>query len=204
MYKARYDTIPEPVSVERQLNFKTGETYLLVRVTANAQRELDSESMREVWVVDENAFSEKEGVLELDAVLANPAAFLQYFSVEFRGGKKKEAQDALDALRDSCPIVPVPNYREGATVCNRPRDQIFLLEGARRGGLPAYELANGEMVSLTAADIDAIAADVAAAEMSWQLGKQACWRAIDEAHSEAEMDSAIASYKATLDGYRMS
>ncbi len=201
MYKARYDTIPEPVSVEPQRNLRTGETHLTVTVTANAQKELAPKGEHEVWVVDENVFSEKEGEIDLDAVRANPAAYLHYIPTATRQQGKDKAQAMLDALRNGCPVVPVPGYREGAAVCNRPADQVKLVAGLAMGGLPYYELASGEVVSLSVDDIMLIAADVAAAETRLQQAKQSCWAAIDAARGEDDIASALADFAATLATY---
>lgn len=66
------------------------------------------------------------------------------------------------------------------------------------GGLPYYELASGEVVSLSAADIQAIAIDITQAETLMQQGKQECWAAINAAKGQEDIDKALAEYKNLL------
>ncbi len=185
----------------RQRNFKTGDVYLQITVTANARKEAAPEGGAEVWVVDENSFCEKEGDIDVDAVRANPEAYLHYVPSNIRQSAREKAQLMLDKLRNGCPIVPVPSYRGGAAVCNRAADQVKLVAGLAMGGLPYYELASGEIVTLSTGDIQSIAVDVAAAETAWQQAKQACWAAIDAAQGEEEVAAALAEFATVLSAY---
>ncbi len=169
-----------------------------VTLTANART---SEDDAEQWEADTHEFWEKASELDLDALRANPSAWLNYVPVATRQEAKDKAQLMLDKLRAACPVVPVPGYREGAAICNRSGDQVKLVAGLAMGGLPYYELADGEIVSLSAADIKSIAADVAAAETVWQQAKQQCWAAIDTAQNEEDIAVALADFGVVLAAY---
>ncbi len=160
-------------------------------------RQINSDSTPD-WEADCHQFWEQEGVLDLADLQAQPEAYLHYIPRATRQAAKDQAQVMLDALRAAGPVVPVPSYRKGAVVCNRPADQVKLLAGLSMGSLPYYELASGEVVNLTAEDIKAIAVDVAAAETAWQQAKQACWQTIDTAEAEEDITTALANFSTLL------
>ncbi len=191
MTKTQYTQQPPPVLIQQH------GAYVHITVAANATQ---TGTEPEEWETDTHAFWEQKGELNLADLRAHPEAYLHYIPRATRQAAKDKAQQMLDTLRTACPVVPVPSYREGAAVCNRPADQVKLVAGLAMGGLPYYELASGEVVALSEADIKAIAVDVTAAETRWQQAKQACWAAIDAAGSTADMDAALAAFVAVLRG----
>ncbi len=196
MQTTQYNTPPPQVLITRHRD------KVHVTITANAtQVEASEEGEQPQWQADTHSFWEIEGEIDLEAVRANPEAYLHYVPKATRETAREKAQLMLDKLREGCPIVPVPSYRGGAAVCNRPADQVKLVAGLAMGGLPYYELASGEVVSLSTGDIQSIAVDVAAAETAWQQGKQACWAAIDAAQGEDEVAAALAEFATVLSAY---
>lgn len=150
------------------------------------------------WQGETRSFWLPEGELEPDVVAEYPE---KYFWYDKHKEYKAQAQKLLDDLRNGCPIVPVPSFKEGAAVCNRAADQTKLLAGLSMGGIEYYELASGEIVNLSLEDIKAIAKDIAAAEMTWQRAKQECWAAITAANYEEEMREAVSNLEETLKAY---
>ncbi len=197
MDKARYTSEPEPVLIQRHTSLD-GVEHIGVTVTANATM---IEADPEQWEADTHHFWEEAGNLNLEDVVAHPEAYLHYMSVRTRSDAKTQAQGMLDKLRNGCPVVPVPSYRTGASVCNRASDKTFLMGGLLLGGLATFELADGEIVSLSVDDIKLIAADVAAAETRLQLAKQDCWMEIDGAGSWEDITDALARFEAVLNEY---
>lgn len=207
MHEARYTQLdaPSPVSVEYKTNERTRIEYAEVTIRVNPRIESNPDTNTQNWLVDENVYWERVCDLDLDAVNANPEAYLHYLPVHYREAKKQEAQDMLDALRNNGSVVPVPSFRTDAAVYNRTSDKaMFSAALARGNGLPGYELASGEMVApLTHEQMQAIYDDVAAAEIAWQLGKQTCWATIDAATDEQAVKDALAAYKEQLDAYTL-
>ncbi len=193
MKTSQYTQKPEPVLVQHQ-----GRS-IHVTIAAHA---VPSGAEPELWQADINRFWVPEGELDLNALRENPAAWLHYVPLATRQAGKDRAQQMLDELRAGTPIVPVPSYRTGAAVCNRPADQVKLLGGLQLGGLSYYELASGEVVSLSEDDIKAIALDVTNAETRLQQAKQECWAAIDAATGQQDIEAALAGFETVLATYR--
>ncbi len=189
MQKTRYTTSPEPVLIQHHGQM------IQITLALHAQAvSPTTEQPCEQWEADTHQFWEEADRLDLEALRTNPEAYLHYIPHATRQAAKDRAQQLLDTLRDSCPVVPVPSFREGASVCNRPADQVKLVAGLAMGGLPYYELANGEIVNLSEADIQSIATDITAAETTWQQAKQQCWAAIDSAQSNEDISTALAGF----------
>ncbi len=196
MKKTHYARKPEPLLIQHQSG------YVHVELALNpVELPPDSETEPATWEADTHEFWEQEGVLDLDALRAQPEAYLHYIPHATRQVAKDRAQQMLDTLRSGNPVVPVPSYRAGAAVCNRPADQVKLVAGLAMGGLPYYELANGDVVNLSEDDIKAIAADVAKAETAWQQAKQQCWQNIEAAEGANGIEKAIEEFAAQLSPY---
>ena len=191
MQKTRYSEQPEPVLVEAIKG------YVHITVAVNITQ---VESDPPAWEADTNRFWVPAGELDLDAVRQNPAAYLHRAThlSDARAEAKAKAQMAVDSLRNGCPVVLVPSFRAGAAVCHRPADDVKMLGGFLMGGLPYFELASGEVVSLTADDLAGIMQDVTQWEVAVQQAKQAAWVAIDAATSQDEIDAALIALEAAL------
>ncbi len=206
MHPARYTqiTAPAPVGIEYRRNEETGVEFAEVTIRVNPRIEVNPDSGTQNWLVDEHIYDERVCDLDMDALTAHPENYLHYLPVHYKEVKKQEAQNMLDELRNGCPVVPVPSFREDAAIFNRAGDQSKFAGALARGlGLPGYELASGEMVALTHEQMQAIYDDVAAAEIAWQVGKQTCWAAIDAATNEQAVKDALAAYEAELKQYKM-
>lgn len=191
MQKIRYSEQPVPVLVE------TIKGYVHITVAVNATQ---VESDPPAWEADTNGFWCPVGELDLDEVRQNPAAYLTRAThlSDARAEAKATAQRMVDELRNGCPVVPVPSFRTDAAVCHRPADDVKMLGGYLMGGLSYFELASGEVVSLTAENLGGIMQDVTAWEVAVQQAKQAAWEAIDSATSQAEIDAALTALAAAL------
>ncbi len=153
------------------------------------------------WEAEENYFWEVAANLNLEDVVAHPEAYLEYVAACIRKRNKDLAQEALNKLRNEYIVVPVPSYREGAAICCRPGDKCNLMYGLQAGGLDKFELADGSLVSLTAADLAAIGKDAAAAETLLQEAKQLCWMEIDGAANMEDIEDALAVFWQLLAEY---
>ena len=193
MEKVRYTKEPEPVLIQRHNG------YIHVTVTANATQVAQEP---EQWEADTHEFWELEHELDVQDVVRQPAAYLSYMTVATRRGAKQQAQALLDKLRNGCPVVPVPSLYEGAAVCNRASDKVMLLGGLQMGGLPYFELASGDVVSLSMEQLQGIMHDVANAEVRLQQAKQQCWADIEAAGSRADICRAIEVFEGVLAEYR--
>lgn len=170
-----------------------------VRVTANATPLENGEG----YEADTHEFWERADALDLEDVVAQPHAYLNYIPMGCREGAKLQAQGMLNKLRKGDFVVPVPSYREGAAVCNRAEDQSKIAIAYARGkGMAVFELADGEIVSLTHEDIEKIINDGEAAEIRLQQAKQACWAAIDETDNFAAITQILDDFDAVLAEYR--
>lgn len=152
------------------------------------------------WEADVNDFWERSSELPVSVVEANPEAFIDRANQlsDQRTDKKTIIQQIVDDLRSGCPIVPVPSFRQGAAVCHRPADDVKMLGGVMMGGLPYFELASGEIVSLTVEDLQNIMKDVTQWEIDLQQKKQACWSLLDAANTQEELDAAVAKARAEI------
>ena len=191
MQKTRYSEQPEPVLVEAIKG------YVHITVAVNIKQ---VESDPPAWEADTNRFWVPAGELDLDAVRQNPAAYLHRAThlSDARAEAKATAQRMVDELRNGCPVVPVPSFRADAAVCHRPADDVKMLGGVLMGGLPYFELASGEVVSMTRGDLEGIMQDVTQWEVAVQQAKQAAWVAIDAATSQDEIDAALVALEAAL------
>lgn len=152
------------------------------------------------WIATVNDFWERASALSPEEVEANPEAFIDRANQlsDQRTDKKTLIQKLVDDLRSGCPIVPVPSFREDAAVCHRPADDVKMLGGVMMGGLPYFELASGEIVSLTKEDLQNIMKDVTQWEIDLQQKKQTCWTLLDKANTQEELDAAVEKAKAEI------
>lgn len=152
------------------------------------------------WEADVNDFWERSSELPVSVVEADPEAFIDRANQlsDQRADKKTLIQQIVDDLRSGCPIVPVPSYRPDAAVCHRPADDVKMLGGVMMGGLSYFELASGEIVSLTKEDLQNIMKDVTQWEIALQQKKQACWTLLDEANTQEELDAAVEKARAEI------
>lgn len=191
MEKVRYTQEPEPVTVDRYVD------YVQVRVACHAQKTSDEPEM---WEADECLFCEREDALDIEDVVAQPEKYLDYCTLEYRRKARQEAQDMVDLLREAYPTVPAPWLGAGARVCNRPSDGVMLLGLAQMGtGAELFELADGTVVSLTHEDVLRIFAAVKEWQTAVQTAKQKAWQRIDATVSEAEVTAALAELRSTLE-----
>lgn len=185
MQKTRYSEKPEPLLIETV----RGYTHITIATNIKQLEESDTPA----WEADTNAFWTQTDAIDLEDVRNNPANYLNYAShlSSRRAEAKAKAQQAVDDLRNGCPITPVPSFREGAAVCNRASDKVMLLAGVQMRGLPMFELADGTITALTEEDLQGIMHDIAAWEMAVQSAKQECWGTIDNATTQEEIDAAL-------------
>lgn len=153
------------------------------------------EEDKEEWQADTRSFWLPEGELDPETVKANPEQYLYY---DVKKAAKVTAQTLVDNLRNNYPVVPVPSFREGAAVCHRPADDVKMLGGVLMGGLPYFELASGEVVSLTQADLENIMKDVTTWEISVQTAKQTAWATIEVATTQEAIDTAVKDLEIAL------
>lgn len=185
--QTRYDIKPEPVTFYPAVNDSTLVVVALNATPASETRE--DGTVVHFYMVDHYEFTVPTCKLNKEAIKENPLPWLYY---EQKQAARAEAQRMVDELRNGCPVVPVPSFREGAAVCNRASDKVMLLAAERMGGVPMFELADGSITPLTVEDLHAIMQDVAAWEFAVQGAKQACWGAIDVADSEEAIAVALA------------
>ncbi len=189
MQKIRYSQRPRSLHVEHHRGF------VLVTVTANAVPVAGAPGQ---WEADSHRFWESAGELDWAALRANPAAFLHYVTSATRREAQRQARLMLERHRDSSPRVPVPSYRQGTAVTNSLAEQLRLLAGTVLGGLSHYELADGEVVQLSANELRAILADIAAEESRLLLARQRCLETIENAPRQELIEAALADFAGQL------
>ena len=168
--------------------------------TSESSESSDTTKNTSRWIATVNDFWERASALSPEEVEANPEAFIDRANQlsDQRTDKKTLIQQLVDDLRSGCPIVPVPSFREDAAVCHRPADDVKMLGGVMMGGLPYFELASGEIVSLTVEDLQNIMKDVTQWEIDLQQKKQACWSLLDAANTQEELDAAVEKARAEI------
>lgn len=193
MEKTRYSEEPEPVLVQSHAG------WIKITVACNAVQTGDDPVQ---WEADVHTFWEAADAIDVASVVADPEAYLHYIPRQVRASYRQKAQGLLDAWRQGRPVVPVPSFREGAAVLCRTEDKAMFSAAMARGrGLPAYELADGEIVALTHEQMQAIYDDVESAEIAAQTGKQIAWAAIDSADSTEAMEEALDGFAKVLNQY---
>lgn len=143
----------------------------------------------ESYSADFYSFWVKKDELSLEEVEKNPEKYIDYVTLEEKKKAKEKAQKIVDKIREN-PIIPVPSYREDAKINHRASDDIKLLGGYMMGGLEYFELASGEIVSLSQNDIAYMMKDAATWEVNLQKAKQQAWTQIDNAISHEEIENA--------------
>lgn len=187
MHKTYYTEKPEVLMLDK--------CFDKVNYTISINIEPILEEDKEGWQADTRSFWLPEGELDPETVKANPEQYLYY---DVKKAAKVTAQTLVDNLRNNYPVVPVPSFREGAAVCHRPADDVKMLGGVLKGGLPYFELASGEVVSLTQADLENIMEDVITWEVSIQTAKQTAWAAIEVATTQEAIDTALKDLETAL------
>lgn len=184
MHKTTYTEKPAPILIDRMRGM------IHYTIALNAVQQDDGS-----WRADTRSFWLSERELDPNVVALAPEVYFWY-------DKKKEyttaAQALVDRLRSSRPVVPVPSFREGAAICHAPEDDTKLLAGVIMGGLPVFELASGELTTLTVDDIKAMMQDVAGWEYTVQDAKQRAWKRIKAAECEHDMADAVEELKYEL------
>lgn len=194
--KARYIDVPTAVQF-----CPAGNGFISVFIAINpvqCTEESHDGEPRVYYLCDSNEFIIPAADLNKEAIISDPEAWLDYVPALKKEEAKATAQRMVDELRNGCPVVPVPSYRADAAVCHRPADDVKMLGGYMMGGLPYFELASGEVVSLTADDLAGIMRDVTQWEVAVQQAKQAAWAAIDAATTQDEINAALAALDAAL------
>lgn len=187
MQKTYYTEKPEVLMLDK--------CFDKVNYTISINIEHIFEDDKEEWRADTRSFWLPEGELDPETVKANPEQYLYY---DVKKAAKVTAQTLVDNLRNNYPVVPVPSFREGAAVCHRPADDVKMLGGVLMGGLPYFELASGEVVSLTQADLENIMKDVTTWEISVQTAKQTAWATIEAATTQEAIDTAVKDLETAL------
>lgn len=187
MHKTYYTEKPEVLMLDK--------CFDKVNYTISINIEPILEEGKEGWQADTRSFWLPEGELDPETVKANPEQYLYY---DVKKAAKVTAQTLVDNLRNNYPVVPVPSFREGAAVCHRPADDVKMLGGVLMGGLPYFELASGEVVSLTQADLENIMKDVTTWEISVQTAKQTAWTTIEVATTQEAIDTALKDLETAL------
>ncbi len=153
------------------------------------------------WEAERHAFWEAADVLDLADLEAQPGHYLHYIPLGTRREAQEQARLMLEKLRGSNPVVPVPGYGSEAAVCLRPAEQLQLLTGLALGGLPGFELADGQTVSLTPEELRAILQELTTAEILWKQALHQCCATIEAARSEEDIACALADFATLLSGY---
>lgn len=187
MRKTYYTEKPEVLMLDK--------CFDKVNYTISINIEPIFEEDKEGWQADTRSFWLTKGELDPETVKANPEQYLYY---DVKKAAKVTAQTLVDNLRNNYPVVPVPSFREGAAVCHRPADDVKMLGGVLMGGLPYFELASGEVVSLTQADLENIMKDVTTWEISVQTAKQTAWATIEVATTQEAIDTAVKDLEIAL------
>lgn len=142
------------------------------------------------YAADLYSFWVNSGELSIEDVEKNPEQYIDYVTICEREKAKQKAQNIVDSIREN-PIIPVPSLRDDAKINHRTADDVKLLGGYMLGGLDYFELASGEIVSLTQNDIANIMKDAAEWEVSLQKAKQEAWSKIDNAVSHTDIEDAL-------------
>lgn len=182
MIKANYDYKPEAVITQVYNN------KIKFDINLNIEEVKDGEQIS--YTADLYSFWVPVGELDPGTVKENPELYADYVSKSGKQAYKSKAQAIVDKIREN-PIVEIPSFRENAYINHRPSDDVKLLGGIMLGGLPYFELADGEVVELTKENLEGIMQDVAAWEVELQKIKQEVWDAIDKATSETEINEAF-------------
>lgn len=178
MKKANYDYKPEVVTTQVYNN------KIKFDINLNIEEVKDGEQIS--YTADLYSFWVPVGELDPDTVKENPELYTDYVSQSGKQAYKNKAQAIVDKIREN-PVVEIPSFRENAYINHRPSDDVKLLGGIMLGGLPYFELADGEVVALTKENLEGIMQDVAAWEVELQKTKQEVWDTIERAASLNEI-----------------
>lgn len=178
MIKANYDYKPEAVMTQEYNN------KIKFDINLNIEEVKDGEQIS--YTADLYSFWVPAGELDPDTVKENPELYTDYVSQSGKQAYKNKAQVVVDKIREN-PVVEIPSFRENAYINHRPSDDVKLLGGVMLGGLPYFELADGEVVALTKENLEGIMQDVAAWEVELQKTKQEVWDTIESAMSINEI-----------------